>query len=77
MTFDALTIAGILSAALSGGFILATAAAQTPEAVHRRSSSATLATRIRNHIRRPAALTGLRRAAPERFKPLRAAASTV
>jgi len=58
MTFDALTVAGILSAVLCGGFVLATATAKAPpRSAHRRSSSAPLAehTRIRGravHARR-------------------------
>jgi hypothetical protein len=40
MTFDALTFAGILSAALSGGFLIATATIQAPRrSVRRRSPS--------------------------------------
>jgi hypothetical protein len=39
MTFDALTIAGILSAALSGGFLIATAAIQAPKRPGRRRTS--------------------------------------
>jgi hypothetical protein len=74
MTFDALTIAGIVSAALSGGFVLATAAIQAPRwPVHRRSTSSALATRIRIHVRRPD-LSVFRGAGRDRFRPLRAAA---
>jgi hypothetical protein len=39
MTFDALTIAGFLSAALSGGFLIATATIQAPRRFARRRSS--------------------------------------
>ena len=39
MTFDALTIAGIVTAALSGGFVLALAMAEaSSRSTHRRSS---------------------------------------
>ena len=44
MTFDALTIAGIVTAVLSGGFVLALAMAEAPSrSAHRRSSPAALA----------------------------------
>jgi len=44
MTFDALTIAGIVTAVLSGGFVLALAMAEAPSpTVHRRPVPARLA----------------------------------
>jgi len=72
MTFDALTIAGIVLAALSGGFVLGTAAIHVPRSVHRWPSSTVLATRIRVHMNRPA-LPAFRRAAQGRLRPLTAA----
>jgi hypothetical protein len=67
MTFDALTIAGILSAALSGGFVLATAMIQSATwSAHARSLSASFAKG--RHFRRPA-VTVLRRAPRQRFRP--------
>jgi hypothetical protein len=74
MTFDALTIAGILSAALSGVFVLATAAIQAPQSVHRRSTSVAPVAHVRSHLRRPA-FSVLRRAVHERFRPYRPAAT--
>ena len=44
MTFDALTIAGIVTAVLSGGFVLALAMAEAPSrSAHRRPSPTPLA----------------------------------
>jgi hypothetical protein len=70
MTFDALTIAGIVSAAISGGFVLVTAALQSPRwSVHRRSSSAATGTRV--HIGRPV-VSVFRIAARKGFRPVTA-----
>jgi hypothetical protein len=70
VTFDALTIAGIVPAALSGGFVLATAALQLPRwSVHRRSSSAAPGTRV--NIGRPG-VSMFRIGARKGFRPVTA-----
>jgi hypothetical protein len=52
MSFDALTIAGILAAALSGGFVLAIATVQASKrSANRRSSSPLLAQEVRRRRR--------------------------
>ena len=52
MVFDALTIAGIVSGALSGGFVIATAMTRAPSrSAHRRSSSLPLARDTRSRGR--------------------------
>jgi hypothetical protein len=69
MTFDALTITGIVWCALSGGFVLATAFAQAPRrSTQARPSALPLATRLTKRI---APAIGAARA--KRFKPLSAA----
>lgn len=53
MIFDALTIAGAFSGALSGGFVLATAMSRAPSRTeHRRYSSPSVAGQTRSRPRR-------------------------
>lgn len=72
MTFDALTIAGIVWCALSGGFVVATAFAQAPRrSASRRPSSLPFTTEL---AKRVAPAIGV--AWSERFRPPKAATIT-
>jgi hypothetical protein len=72
VTFDALTVAGILSAALCGGFVFAMATREMPrEAGHRRSSSTTRAMGARRRKRSVRARRRRRDVARRRTRPSR------
>jgi hypothetical protein len=72
VTFDALTVAGILSAALCGGFVFAMATGETPrEPGHRQSSPTTRATGARRRRRAVRARRGRREIVGRRTRPFR------